>query len=315
LEQEPNTPRERAEVLIRMLVPDWRPTPQHVVRAIRIVLLFVLVLGILTLVGRPFDITLWQWLDLLIIPAVLAVGGYLFTRSENRAAQLVAEQRTMDEALQNYLDQMGEMLLDKDRPLRDIPMVNGEWERDEAVCLVARAHTLTVLPRLDGPRKGSVLRFLYESGLIGFSVTAKGLDGVLHTTEYPRILDISDADLRRARLTFGKLTSADLSNVKLNRAILTWTNLEGAILVDTDLRGERDDPRGGDLRGTNLKRANLHRTKLDRVNLLTARLSGAKGVTNWDLEHKAADLRGATMPNGQKYEDWLKSREEGDSGS
>jgi hypothetical protein len=26
-------------------------------------------------------------------------------------------------------------------------------------------------------------------------------------------------------------------------------------------------------------------------------------------------LEGATMPNGQKYGDWLKSREEGDSGS
>ncbi|MDQ5828170.1 MAG: hypothetical protein M3441_29030 [Chloroflexota bacterium] len=27
--------------------------------------------------------TLWDWLDLLIVPAVLAVGGYLFTRSGN----------------------------------------------------------------------------------------------------------------------------------------------------------------------------------------------------------------------------------------
>jgi hypothetical protein len=26
--------------------------------------------------------TLWDWLDFLIVPAVLAVGGYLFTRSE-----------------------------------------------------------------------------------------------------------------------------------------------------------------------------------------------------------------------------------------
>ena len=308
MQQEPKTPRERADDLISLLVSDWRPTRRQVVWAIRIVVAFVIILIILTLVGRPFDITLWQWLDLLIIPAVLAVGGYLFTQSENRATREAQEQRTMDEALQTYLDKMGEMLLDKDRPLRDILMVNGEWERDEAVCLVARAHTLTVLPRLDGPRKGSVLRFLYESGLVGFSVTAKGLDGVLHTTVYPRILDIGDADLRRARFTFGKLTSADLSNVKLNRAILTWTNLEGAILVDTDLRGERDDPRGADLRGANLEGANLHRTKLDRVNLFTARLSGAKGVTNWDLEHKAADLRGATMPDGQTYEDWLKDK-------
>jgi hypothetical protein len=50
--------------------------------------------------------TLWDWLDLLIIPAVLAVGGYLFTRAENRATHATAERRAQDEALQAYLDQM-----------------------------------------------------------------------------------------------------------------------------------------------------------------------------------------------------------------
>jgi hypothetical protein len=34
----------------------------------------------------------------------------------------------------------------------------------------------------------------------------------------------------------------------------------------------------------------------------------------WELELQATSLKGATMPNGQKYEDWLKdkkAREEG----
>src|SRR5215212_10204824 len=65
--------------------------------------------------------TLWDWLRLLIIPFVIAVtgalGGYFFTRSENRAAQAIADERAQDEALQAYLDQMGQMLLDKDHPL------------------------------------------------------------------------------------------------------------------------------------------------------------------------------------------------------
>jgi hypothetical protein len=37
--------------------------------------------------------TLWDWLNLLIVPAVLALGGYLFTRSETRATQAAAERR------------------------------------------------------------------------------------------------------------------------------------------------------------------------------------------------------------------------------
>src|SRR5215210_5632192 len=34
--------------------------------------------------------TLWDWLDLLIVPVVLAIGGYLFTRSENRSTRMAA---------------------------------------------------------------------------------------------------------------------------------------------------------------------------------------------------------------------------------
>jgi hypothetical protein len=62
--------------------------------------------------------TLLDWLTLLIIPAVLEVGGYLFTRSETHRAQEIADERRQDDRLQAYLDQMGQLLLDKDRPLR-----------------------------------------------------------------------------------------------------------------------------------------------------------------------------------------------------
>ena len=48
---------------------------------------------------------------------------------------------------------------------------------------------------------------------------------------------------------------------------------------------------------------------------LWATLSGATGITNEKLEQNAYSLAGATMPHGQKYEDWPKSRGEGDSGS
>jgi hypothetical protein len=38
-------------------------------------------------------------------------------------------------------------------------------------------------------------------------------------------------------------------------------------------------------------------------------LSNAEGVTNQQLEREAYSLFEATMPNGQKYEDWLKDRQ------
>jgi hypothetical protein len=44
------------------------------------------------------------------------------------------------------------------------------------------------------------------------------------------------------------------------------------------------------------------------ASLVYANLSGAEGITNEKLERDAESLDYATMPNGQKYEDWLKSK-------
>jgi hypothetical protein len=95
-------------------------------------------LSILTLVGWPFDVTLWNWLDLLIIPVVLAIGGFLFTRSENRAKRAAAERRALDDTLQAYLDGMSQLLTDKDLPLQTA-------HPNDTLSTVARARTLTVL--------------------------------------------------------------------------------------------------------------------------------------------------------------------------
>jgi flagellar basal body-associated protein FliL len=103
--------------------------------------------------------TPWDWMDLLIVPVVLAIGGYLFTSSQNRATQAAAERRAQDEALQAYLDVMSQLLTDEKRPLHRAQI-------GDSLSSVARARTLAVLPRLDGERKARVVQFLYESGLI-----------------------------------------------------------------------------------------------------------------------------------------------------
>jgi hypothetical protein len=49
---------------------------------------------------------------------------------------------------------------------------------------------------------------------------------------------------------------------------------------------------------------------LVRAKLQGANLSGATGLPNEELERHTKFLKYATMPNDQKYEDWLKDREE-----
>jgi hypothetical protein len=80
-------------------------------------------------------------------------------------------------------------------------------------------------------------------------------------------------------------------------------------LVEADLvqRVDGRDPIIS-LRGADLSDADLSGAILRDANLRDADLGGfARGVAN-ELEQEAETLEGATMPNGQKYEDWLKSK-------
>src|SRR5215217_5071603 len=113
------TPRERAEDLISLLVPDWRPTPRQGLWAIRVAIL----LSLLFAVGIAYGVTLWDWIKLLIVPAVIAAGGFWFNRQQqerqqedNRRQQErgleIENQRAQDQALQTYLDQMEQLLIE-----------------------------------------------------------------------------------------------------------------------------------------------------------------------------------------------------------
>jgi hypothetical protein len=59
-----------------------------------------------------------------------------------------------------------------------------------------------------------------------------------------------------------------------------------------------------------LGQANLSDADLSWADLREADLDGARGVTNRELEQQASLLSRTTMPNGQKYEDWLKSKDQ-----
>jgi hypothetical protein len=112
----------------------------------------VTVLIISILIGYRYDITLWDWIKLLLVPAVIAAGGVLFDRQQRDREIALAEQRAQDDALQAYLDHMSNMLI----PNKEQPSLYKACPGD-SLSDVARARTLTVLRGLDETRKGSVL--------------------------------------------------------------------------------------------------------------------------------------------------------------
>jgi uncharacterized protein YjbI with pentapeptide repeats len=302
----------------------------------------VLGLSILVTIRYGFGFagrTLFEWMDIFIVP--IAVGIALYTleqlqrRREQNEQRQREEEREQREALLVYLDQMGEMLLDEERPLRQSQ--EGDQERT-----LARARTHSVLGILDPVRKGQAVKFLYESELISTEHPIVSLveadlneaflrNQTIHEIDlvgaYLREASLAAANLGGANLHRADLSRADLSvaylpngvlrQAKLSGADLTGTYLNGADLSRADLRGA--DLRGADLRGADLSEAyltitNLSGTNLDEASLIGADLSGAAGITAEELEQRSLSLEGAIMPNGQKYEDWLLSQGRGENG-
>ncbi len=232
--------------------------------------------------------TLWDWMELLIVPAVLALGALWFNKTQKdtelkiaekaRAADReiaekaratdreIAESRQRQATLEAYYDRLTELLLKHD--LRSLAS-SGE------VRSIAGARTIAVVRNLDGERNRQLIAFLNESKLL------KGVDP---------IINLSMADLGNVDLSSSDLSGTDLRGVDLGEAALSQTNL-----VRTNLGGA--DLRGADLRGANLHEANLREANLAGANLGAADLSDAD-LSEADLSSSdlsSADLTGSIM--------------------
>jgi Pentapeptide repeats (8 copies) len=252
------------------------------------------------------DKTLYDWLQLLFVPAALTGFGFFLNYRERKSEERridkerqeeerraeherkleqqhdqtrhdIAKDNQCEEALQAYINEMSELLLHKN--LRD-PKEGGE------IRSIARVRTITVLSRLNSERKKIVLLFLHESGLI--------------------LKDKPIIDLRGANLYKINLSHFNLSDAELSGAILRRATLGGANLIKTDLWGADftttiggfedlstigsgeylvlDSADGGVM--ANLRGANLSEAILYGSNATPEQLDQAKS------------LKGATMPDG-----------------
>jgi hypothetical protein len=243
-------------------------------------------------IGYRYDITLWDWLKLLVVPAVIAGIGIWFNRQQRERELEIAERRTQDEALQAYLDVMSQLLTDEKRPLRRAQI-------GDSLSSVARAQTVTVLPRLDGERKARVVQFLYESGLIA---------------KKRPIIDLLRADLRGADLQDAGLRGADLQGANLNGADLFMADLKWADLSFADLRGadlRRVDLLEADISNTKLRGADLRRASLRLVQegWTVNQLRAAKSLEDATMPDGKI-LRGEANPYGPTFDEWVKERED-----
>lgn len=282
--------------------------------------------------------TIWDWTELLLLPLILAGGVLLLTISRRQSERErsvktafveweIASDQQKEEAIQAYFDRISDLLL-KDKLSKFSP---------EEVKTVARIRTLTVLRGLDPRRKGRVLMFLKDSGLIDreavIDLCGADLSGVSAAYASLGRVNIGEANLSGADLQGAGLAKSYLGGTNLRGANLAGANLAGADLFEANLSGANlsgvkligANLNGANLAGADLFEANLSDADLSSVNLsvgdlMRANLRGAKlegarlfganlsqadlsgtQLTKTDLE-KAKSIEGATLPDGTKHE-------------
>lgn len=278
--------------------------------------------------------TLWDWLELLIVPTVLAAGAFLLdasqrqremsAESERREAEQLAEEKrrqseisladrkSKDEALQAYLDRMGRLILEL-RP-------EGPRDNDDSWDLwkvMLRAQTMAVLETLrtdddrQSLRKKSVARFLHEANLIKKDQRLVEMSGADLSLADLSSISMEGADLAGVNFNQSNLTGSQLSQTRLERAVLSGANLTNADLYKADLTGANllaakvDEGRGVILKEAMLREVDLKRARLSgKADMRSAYFSGAT-LVGADLT--GADLRDANF-TGAEFTDTILDR-------
>ena len=203
--------------------------------------------------------TIWDTAQLIIVPISLALIAYLLSNKQRQEDREIARaqreqdlriaderrrndseialNREREDALQAYLSAMTSLLLEHNMG-------------DEKVAVIAQARTLSLLPRLDGKRKATVLRFLAGSKLISRNGQLLSLNGA----DFSGMHDVA------VSLTGVSLGGVNLHGCKLAHSSIRDSDLQFADLSDVDLSSS--DLFGTDLRGTNLRGADLSDTVL-----------------------------------------------------
>lgn len=216
--------------------------------------------------------TAWDWLQLLVVPIVLAVLAIAFNswqssrEAEREAARAdrereFAERTRLDDTLQVYFAQMSELVLDR-------KLLSAASRSD--VQVLARTLTLTTLQRLDGTRKRELLQFLIESNLIRVGSPKVALvDADLGGADLAR-LDLDGIDLSYTKLFGAQFAGAVLTDVNLDGAEMSHASFERASLNRVSFRGAR-------LIEASFKHACLYKVRLIAADLSRATFAYTRG--------------------------------------
>lgn len=247
-----------------------------------------------------------KWSDWLQTIGTLATSAILIWLTVQQMYSNNQDQQ--NRVMADYVKQMTDLRIDHGLShsfLKQEQTDPGKKEQQIQVKSAVRENTLNAARQLDGQRKGQLLKYLYDTELIGnCPPTAKNPQtSQIDTAQCGGgIINLSGIEFKEAVSSFGtdplqrlSLEGIDLTGARLLKADLRKVGLIGADLSHADLRFARLD--GADLEGAKMIRVKLHGAKLNDAKMKEARLLGANlksaNLSNADLA--GADLRSANL--------------------
>ncbi|WP_238142327.1 pentapeptide repeat-containing protein [Microcystis aeruginosa] len=234
--------------LIKNLIGSiaWLESIDNLVENISKILFFLLIFIISFLLWRVFVIisnfkwsgfqkkSFWDWLQLLIIPLMLALGAFYLNSAADFRDYQIAQEQKHQEILTDYFSKMQDLIVEtkKSKQTPGSKESNSEERLLTEFRPTAKALTLSVIEQLDGKRKGKVITYLAESQLITNEPSTQPeiqLDGA----------NLDDIELgnngQRNSLNEKEMTIMD--KIKIKNANMKRANLSGLQLLDSDLSG------------------------------------------------------------------------------
>jgi uncharacterized protein YjbI with pentapeptide repeats len=199
--------------------------------------------------------TLWDWLDLLIIPIAVGVCAWIFKEAEKDKSNKSEIERNQNETLDSFIKIMTELIINNN-------LANAKSTLETRI--IARTRINLAFSNLSGSRKGQILQFLFESRLID---------------QTPQI-NLNGANLKNAILDGIVLSNAEIRGVYFNNATITESNLNGANFISSDFTNANLSK--SLMQNTNLSYTNLTNGKMNNMNLTSVNFEGAN-LTNANL--------------------------------
>lgn len=287
--------------------------------------------------------TLWDWLELLVVPTSLGFGAYWLDHQarlrEAHAEELQKKQHINRLILQmaspknefalEALRQLTALTSLQDGVLRNCNLSGADLNDADLRNANLEGADLSRTRLINATLSGANL----ENAIL-FRATLNGTDFGKANLSYIdfKMRDLSltkRVNLEGSNLSYANLTKSDLSITTLNNVNFSWAILEKTDLKDARLlwaNFESANLTGANLAKANLREANLKLAILKDANLSDADLSGAifeganlqntkfggadftdanlAGAINWTFEQFSGTFANTIMPDGRTFDEW-----------